>query len=86
MMAGTKILEGTWDELASHEDELRRYPRLTLIIPLTSDLPTEENRAPLTAAQRIQLLDSLAARHRHLPGLPESAFDRENLYADEEAA
>ncbi len=32
-MAQSKIIEGTWDELAVHADELRIYPKLTLIVP-----------------------------------------------------
>jgi len=29
----TSVIEGTWDELAAHAEELRRYPKLTLIVP-----------------------------------------------------
>ena len=83
-MAGTKILEGTWAELASHEEELRHHPRLTLIVPPASNLSEEDSPASMTAAQRIQLLDSLAARNQHLPALTADAFERESLYADDE--
>src|SRR5438270_9764657 len=32
-MAQPKMYEGTWEELAAHAEELRRYPKLRLVIP-----------------------------------------------------
>jgi hypothetical protein len=83
-MATAKIFEGTWEELTAHADEFRRYPKLTLIVPEPSVQATSRYRADLTPEERIRMLDALAERNRHIPALPEEAFDRESLYADEE--
>jgi len=39
---GKRILEGTWDELAAHADELRGYKHLRLIIPEKASTPEEQ--------------------------------------------
>ncbi len=83
-MAQAKIFEGTWEELTAHANEFRGYPKLTLIAPEPSAQAANHYQAEITPEQRIRMLDALAERNRNLPALPEEAFDRENLYADEE--
>ncbi len=85
-MAQAKIFEGTWEELTAHADEFRTHPKLTLIVPETSEQVASRYRADLTPDERIRMLDALAERNRHIPALPETAFDRESLYADDEEA
>ena len=83
-MTQAKIFEGTWEELAVHADEFRTASKLTLIV-LEQDVPcTSRYRADLSPKERIQMLDALAERNRHIPALPAEAFDRESLYADDE--
>jgi hypothetical protein len=48
------IIEGTWDEIASHADDLRRFPKLKLIVP---EEP-EDTDVPVTPNQK--MLDILA--------------------------
>ena len=84
-----KKFEGTWEELTSQANEFRNYPKLTLIVPEQRPLSLTRSsgshcKADLTPKERIQMLDALAERNRHIPALPESAFDRESLYADDE--
>ena len=50
----------------------------------SSRSPGSHYRADLTPEERIQMLDASVERNRHIPALPESAFDRESLYADPE--
>ena len=83
-MAQAKIFEGTWEDLIAHADEFRMYPKLTLIVPEPSSQPASRYRADLTPEERIRMLDALAERNRRIPALPEEAFDRESLYADDE--
>ena len=83
-MAQAKIFEGTWEELTAHASEFRAYPKLTLIAPEPSVQAASPYQSELTAEERIRMLDNLAERNGHLPALPEEAFDRENLYADDE--
>ncbi|HZO87055.1 MAG TPA: hypothetical protein VFB38_01860 [Chthonomonadaceae bacterium] len=83
-MAQPKVYEGTWEELSTHADEFRRYPKLTLIVP-GQELPVQSRyRAGLTPEERIQALDAAAEKNCHLPALPPEAFERESLYADED--
>ena len=83
-MTQAVIYEGTWEELSTHAEEFRRHSKLTLIVSEPEIKTRAGFRADLSPAERIQLLDSLAERNRSLPPLPPEAFDRENLYADEE--
>ena len=53
----SSIIDGTWDELAAHADELLRYPKLTLIVP--------ESEEPAPAANQ-KMLDIL----REIAGSP----------------
>ncbi len=83
-MAQAKIYEGTWEELEAHADEFRTHPKLTLIVPESGTQATSRYRADLTPAERIQQMDAFAETNRGLPTLPDEAFDRENLYGDDE--
>jgi hypothetical protein len=80
-MLNPKVFEGTWDELASHADELRRYPKLTLTVS-TSIQPAQviRYRADLKPEERIKAMDALAENNKRLPYVTDEAFDRENLY------
>ena len=83
-MAQARIFEGTWEELAARADQFRTSPKLTLIVPELDAQPATRYQADLTPEERIRMLDALAERNRHIPSLPEEAFDRESLYADDE--
>jgi hypothetical protein len=83
-MAQAKIFEGTWEELAAHADEFRSYPKLTLIVPPQEQQAGSLYQANLTPEERIRLMEAFAEQNRALPCLPDEAFDRENLYGDEE--
>jgi len=82
-MAQPKVYEGTWDELAQRADELRSYPRLTLIIAAPGDGAGGHFRADLSPEERIRMLDAIAERNKCIPALPPEAFERESLYADD---
>jgi hypothetical protein len=49
---------------------------------LAASLPTASNaeRRQLTPEERIPLMDAMTEMNRGLPHLPDSAFDRENIY------
>jgi len=79
-----KVYEGTWEELSAHAEELRNYPKLTLIVPAQAPPYRSRYRADLTPEERIRALDAAAEKNRHLPILPPEAFDRESLYTDDE--
>ena len=81
-MAQSKIYEGTWAELSAHADEFKEIPGLRLIVPQQEAQAMRRYRADLTPEERIRMLDALAERNRHIPALPEEAFERESLYAD----
>lgn len=77
------VFEGTWEEVSRKAEGLSgRRVRLTVL----PDEAAPALDAPLykgaTPAERIQALDRLAARNRHLPVLPPEAFERESLYED----
>ncbi len=78
-MTQAVIYEGTWEELSTHAEEFRRHPKLTLIVSELEMKVSNGYRADLSPAERIQMLDSLAQRNRHLPPLAPEAFDREYL-------
>jgi hypothetical protein len=48
-----QILEGTWDEIAAHASQLRKYDRLTLIIP------TDNGAEPVQNGDGDSLADAL---------------------------
>jgi len=83
-MAQSKIYEGTWAELSTHADEFKEISGLKLIVPQEESRSPGRYRADLTPADRIRLLDALAERNRHIPPLPDAAFERDSLYADED--
>ena len=60
----SSVIEGTWDELATHADELRRYPKLTLIVPE----PAEETQpAPVPNQKMLDILQEIAERQKRRP-------------------
>lgn len=63
------VMEGTWDELAAHADELRRYPKLTLILP-------EEAPAPPPNQRMLDILDEIAERQKDRPYTSPAETDR----------
>jgi hypothetical protein len=79
----SKIYEGTWAELSAHADEFKEIPGLKLIVPQQEPLATVRYRVDLTPEERIRRLDALAEQNRHIPALPDAAFEREALYADD---
>ena len=85
-MALSKVYEGTWAELSAHADEFKGIPGLRLIVPQREPEAGVLNRTDLTPEERIRILDALAEQNRHIPPLPEAAFERESLYADEDEA
>jgi len=83
-MAQARIFEGTWEELAARAEEFRAHPKLTLIVPEQHTQSTNRYRADLSPEERIRQMDAFAETNRGLPCLPDEAFDRENLYGDDE--
>ncbi len=83
-MSQAKIFEGTWAELSAHTDEFGEHRKLTLIVPETIEHDVTLYQANLAPRERVQALDALAKRNRHIPALPAAAFDRESLYADDD--
>jgi len=83
-MALSRIYEGTWAELSAHADEFKEIPGLRLIVPQQESQVAGLYRPDLTPEERIRMLDALAEQNRHIPALPESAFDRESLYAEDD--
>lgn len=76
-----RVLQGTWEEIAAHADELRRQQRLFLIVPAEEDPPATGGVRPgLSPQERIARLNALAEQNRDLPVLPPEAFERESLY------
>ncbi len=83
-MAQSKIYGGTWAELSAHAEEFKEIPGLRLIVPQEEPQTARRYRPELTPEERIRMLDVIAERNRHLPALPDAAFDREFLYANED--
>ena len=83
-MVHGKVYEGTWDELSSHSNEFKGISGLRLIVPQSDVRGAGGYRADLTPEERIRMLDALADRNKHIPALPETAFDRNSLYADDD--
>lgn len=82
-MAQPTVYEGTWQELTTHEEEFRDYPKLTLIVKPQEPLFQIRYSDNLTPEERIQAMDAAAEKNRNLPILPPEAFDRESLYSIE---
>ena len=84
-MAKTQMFEGTWEELMARADEFRDYSKLILLVPESAAYPMII-RSKLTPEERIRGLDELVERNRklNLPTLPDSAYSRESLYADDD--
>ncbi len=82
-MALAKIFEGTWDQLIAISDEFRSAAKLTLIVPTQPVLVSGREQNDLSPQERIRLLDELAGKSSWIPTLPETTFERENLYSDE---
>ena len=82
-MALAKIFEGTWDQLIAISDEFRSGAKLTLIVEAQPAFVSGREQNDLSPQERIRLLDELAGKNRCIPALPETAFERENLYSDE---
>ena len=66
----TSVIEGTWDELATHAEELRRYPKLTLIVPDVEETAHPVNQGMLDALREI------AERQRDRPTTSPENTDR----------
>jgi hypothetical protein len=76
-----QVLQGTWDEIAAHAEELRQRRRLVLIVPAVDEpLGGSSSEPSLSPEERIAALNELAERNRYLPVLPPEAFERESLY------
>ncbi len=56
------IIEGTWEELAARSEELRRYPKLKLIIPDSAD---EASAVP--NQRMLNVLGEIADRQKSRP-------------------
>jgi hypothetical protein len=74
------VLEGTWEEVATHAPELQgRRVRVTL-------LPEEEDQRHFyhTASPEEweRAFDAIGKGNEHLPVLPPEAFEREAIYED----
>jgi hypothetical protein len=78
------VLDGTWEEVASHARSFAgTRVRLMVLSEELSPSPTGGETLPLLSAEeRIRLLDAAAVQHAHLPAIPPSAWDRENLYEE----
>jgi hypothetical protein len=83
-MVQPRVYEGTWQELSAHADEFKSYPRLTLIVPTPETQNVSRYRADLTPQERIRLMDAFTEANQGLPLLSDEAFDRENLYGDDQ--
>ena len=56
-MSQSRVYEGTWEELSTHAEEFRDYPKLTLIVPAATanDIASDGNGEPtLTLAERLK--------------------------------
>ena len=73
----TLVYEGTWDQLMSHAEELKEAGNLRVTV-LEAKTPPTKFKSP---QEQIALLDALAEELQGSPHLPDSAFDRESLYA-----
>ena len=60
----SSVIEGTWDKLAAHAEDLRRYPKLTLIVP--------ESEEPAPAVNQ-RMLDALNEIAEHQKGRPHTS-------------
>jgi hypothetical protein len=84
-MAQPRVIEGTWDELAAHAEELRAYPKLTLIVP-----PVEETSQVAPNEKALAALREIARRQegrRHTDGSQTERIIREGragaMYGDD---
>lgn len=82
-MAQAVVVEGTPVEIQDHLKTLNGNVRLTLIIPVESELQeAPENLYHATPQERARVLDEIAEMNRDLPALPDQAFSRESLYEE----
>jgi hypothetical protein len=82
-----QVLEGTWEEIARQADQFAgKRVRLTVLPAGGAGLTP--SRGPLDEAasreELVRALDRIAEMNRHLPVLPDSAFERESIYADDD--
>lgn len=82
-MSLSRIYEGTWEQIKAQESAFRSAPRLTLIVPEES-VSKGLFRADMTSEERIRAMDAFTRQNEGLPLLSDDAFDRENLYADDD--
>jgi hypothetical protein len=79
-MAQQQVLEGTWEEIALHAQELSGR-RLRVIV-----LPEESNGAApgnaLSEEEEERLLDELARIGKDVPVHREETYSRETIYGD----
>ena len=82
-------IEGTWEEIARQAE---KWPgqRFRLTVLTREDPRAQSGGAPAylkrTSEEFQRSLDALGRGNELLPVLPPEAFERESLYADDEAA
>ena len=78
------VLEGTWEEIARHAEELAGRRLRVTVLKEAPTAPADPNHSFFTSSpeERERTLDEHACRFKDLPGLPHEAFDRETLYDD----
>jgi len=73
------------EEWIKHEAQLRGLEPADIVRRMIEEQTVQAPQQPKykTPQERIQAMDALAEKNAHLPILPDSAFDRENIYDDE---
>lgn len=80
---GTVVLETHWrgEGLTAEESTRRSFADLRAAL---AEAAHSRYRADMTPEERVRALDAIAEMNRGVPPLPSEAFDRENLYAEDE--
>jgi hypothetical protein len=80
-------LEGTWEEIARHAPELSgKRVRLTVLPPRPPHVDRDHFYFRSTPEEFRKALEEIAQQYGHVPPLPDEAFDRESIYAEDEAS
>lgn len=85
-LAPVKVIEGDWNEIAAHIEEIRdrKHLRLTVYPDSLADEDEDEegNLFDASPEEWERALDEIAEMNKDIPPLPDYVFSRENIYGN----
>jgi hypothetical protein len=80
-------IEGTWEEVAQHAPELSgKRVRLTVLPAHLPHVDRDHFYFRSTPEEFRKALEEIAQQYRQVPPLPDEAFDRESIYAEDDGS